>query len=122
VKTLQSIRTKQEFQSIFDHGLILKGKLLKVWVDYRVSGSAAERPLRLAIIVSRKTAAKATDRNTWRRRIREIMRKKYAAKFRNAAVIVVVKKSAQIAVSGEIEKEMDRLFSSVAFEQEKKRE
>ncbi len=72
----QRIRKQYFFQAITRKGRLVKGEWLRVWVYDRAKLS--EQPLarpQFGIIVSRKTAARATDRNLWKRRIREAFRK-----------------------------------------------
>lgn len=71
----------------------------------------------LAVVVSRKTEPLATNRNTWRRRIREVLRRKNFKAGNSFFLIIQVKKKGKISSSEEIEKEIFRLFREAGGEE-----
>ena len=72
-KKANRIRKREEFKTLFGKANAVKGKYLslRLWLCDEESG---EQKPKLATTVSRQTSKLATQRNLWRRRIREVFR------------------------------------------------
>lgn len=66
-------------------------------------------------MVSRKTAAKAVERNLWKRRIREAFRKMQSALLPETAVLIQAQKGGKVPVLREISEELGELLRKSGF-------
>lgn len=71
----QRIRAERIFQLLFKQGKFAGGAHVRLWVYAGPEVSDGPGP-KLGIVVSRKTDLRATKRNLWKRRIREIFRRR----------------------------------------------
>lgn len=69
------IRKRDEFKTLFQKASVVKGKhfSLRLWLNDQAAGS--QKP-KIAISISRQISKLATQRNLWRRRVREAFRNK----------------------------------------------
>lgn len=107
----QRIRKQHAFQTITRKGKLVKGEWLRVWVYDRAQMSAEPvlRP-QFGIIVSRKTAARATDRNLWKRRIREVFRKRQHEVRPEKVVLIQSGLKSEIPSYAAVERDLMRLL------------
>lgn len=89
----QRLRKQESFKALVEKGVFVRGRFFYLWADSREAVKETGRGVRpaLGIIVSRKTAPKATDRNRLKRRIREVFRKRQNEIKDNAAVLIKAK-------------------------------
>jgi len=86
----QRLRTMKNFKIISRQGRFFKGKLLNLWFlgIENFENLAGETGPMLGIVVNRKVEARATRRNLWKRRIREIFRR-YQGKISPEIVMLI---------------------------------
>jgi ribonuclease P protein component len=102
----QRVCKRSEFKIIFDNGARVRGTFLSLW-----HLACPDKPARLGIVVAKKYEPKATQRNLWKRRIREIFRNHGREIAPGHALIVMVSKCGKIPTSLEMKAEMMRLFA-----------
>lgn len=103
-----SLKRKADFAKLFKRGVI-QSKRFQAWV-YKSDKSA---DVRLSVIVSRKVSNRAVDRNKWKRRIREILRKEQPV-FKCGVHLVVKVRAGQArpASTKELKQEIFKLLRS----------
>ena len=108
----QRVRRPQDFQTICKKGKFLKGKFLNIWCCE--SAEAPEGP-KLGLIVTRKVNTRATQRNLWRRRIRESFRLMQEEIKNNMAFVVQARKLGEAPPLREISDEMKEMLAKAGF-------
>lgn len=96
------LKTQKDFDRVFKTGVLVRGKFTNIWA------CAAKNPAASAIgiIVTRKAWRKATERNFWKRRIKEIFRLRDSAKEKTSDFVVVVKKREKMPAFAEIKNDI----------------
>ncbi len=102
----QRIRDRRDFQFLFKNGRFAKGSYLNLWVHEE---PALKEP-RLGMVVSRKTEARATRRNLWKRRIREAFRRQQEGLKKVSIMIQSRPQAAGVPSYSMIFAEMAKLF------------
>jgi len=108
LKRDQRIRGRRFFQLIFKKGRFTKGSFLNVWF-YQVEKGGSRKP-QIAMMVSRKAARRAVDRNLWRRRIRESFREEQERLKPGSAIIVQSRIFPTVPSYHAIRNEMKKVF------------
>ena len=107
---LRSLRKPSDFQVVFKTGMFVKGSLLNLWICENEGWSGEAAP-RLGIIINKKTSPRATQRNLWKRRIREAFRHlRHRIKDR-VAVVIQSRKQNAVPSYREIEIEVEKLLA-----------
>ncbi len=86
-------------------------KLSGAFFDVYISPPKAGKPILKEVSVGVKVSKKAVDRNKLKRRLREILRA--SARLEGKNVRVVALKGASALKFGEIEKDLDNIFSKL---------
>jgi ribonuclease P protein component len=113
LKREQRIRSASEFQAIHRHGKFARGRFINLWSYRGRRGKALESESALpvfGVIVSRKVNRRASSRNLWKRRLREIFRKHQHRLRRGTAFLVQAKACDKIPAFSELETELLSLF------------
>jgi ribonuclease P protein component len=103
----QRIRKRGEFQTFFERGRFVRGRLVHLWT---LTEESSGRGPRLGLIVSRKTHRNAAARNLWKRRIREIFRKNQRNIKKETVVLIQSRRSGPAPDSGALEEEIKGLL------------
>jgi ribonuclease P protein component len=106
------IRKKKSFDSVFKHGTLFRGVYLQLW-RYQ-EGLLAEGP-QVGIVVSRKVASLATDRNRYRRQIREIFRRFKTRIAAENRIVIRLRARPKTAPFRALETELESLFTKAGF-------
>ncbi|MBU9888324.1 MAG: ribonuclease P protein component [Candidatus Omnitrophica bacterium] len=108
----QRLRTQASFKHLVDKGCFARGVHFYAWTVSRDEiGHGAKRPRpALGVIVSRRAAAKATRRNAYKRRIREIFRKHQGSLKQDAVCLIKVRPGGGEASFEMMELELIQLF------------
>ena len=109
----QRIRGRRDFQAVFKHGFLAKGKVLRLWCYERQGYSAKPQQPQIGIVVSRKTSALSTDRNLWKRRIREAFRRIQNQIKMNTKIVVRSAHQKRVPSYENIHSELKLLLSKV---------
>ena len=80
-----------EFTFVFEKGKFVKGTRLNLWIYLDREKKLGAGGPKIGVVVSRKAQSKATKRNLWKRRIREVFRQQQQNIDADAAVIVQAK-------------------------------
>ena len=107
----QRIRSRRVFQIIFKRGKWAKGFLLNLWSYGGPEVFEEDGPPQLAVMVSRKVNARATQRNLWKRRIREVFRRHQAEIKNGTAVLIQARKQNKTPSYAMIESEVMTLLA-----------
>lgn len=108
IQSNRRLKNKREFDEVFKAGRLVKGKFVNVWVCSEAEGAGFV----IGIIVTRKAAKRATDRNLWKRRIKEIFRRNQDQLEGGRAGVIVVKRQAGVPSYAELEKEFIALLGN----------
>ena len=94
-------------------GRFARGRFFYVWVAARkdLEEDPTSEQATIGIVVNRKTQARATARNTLKRRVREIFRKRQNEIKSGTAILVKAKEGSEMPSLNEAEEEMLSLFS-----------
>lgn len=103
-KKEQRLRTRKGFQRVFEEGHFIRGKLLNLWI---LREKRKKRP-RIGIVVTRRTAPLATQRNFWKRRIREIFRRNQHCLKAGVSILVKAKGRQKAPSYHEIREEFEK--------------
>lgn len=95
------------FRPVFREGRSFRAEHLALWV---LLGGAQERATAWGIVVSRKAARQAVDRNRWKRRIREMLRCEQERISRGGEAIFLVERSFPEPTPAELREEMEKLL------------
>ncbi len=101
------LRGREEFEHVFRHG---KAHHTKYFI-FRVFRRPAERT-RVAIVVSKKVSAKATERNRLRRRIREYIRRSESA-IQGRDIIIQTKQGIAALTRKDLYQELERMLKNI---------
>ncbi len=80
----QRILKRRDFQRVFECGKSFRAK----WLTVRVEKNGESGKAKIGLVISRKTEAKATRRNLWKRRVRDVFRR--MASRINPGVLIVI--------------------------------
>lgn len=108
----QRIRKQEAFKYLVEKGIFARGEFFYLWAGTQTEiGQEAyqARPM-LGMIVSRKQDARATRRNSLKRRIREIFRKHQDEFKEGTAFLVKAKKTEKAPSFTAISEDLVRLF------------
>ncbi len=111
----QHLRKAIFFRIVFEKGKRSKGRVINLWVCETAQlgeTQKSEKP-KLGVIVSRKTDLRATRRNLWKRRIREVFRKEQHQMREGITVLVQSKKQNAVPSYEDISKEMKHLLAAL---------
>jgi ribonuclease P protein component len=111
LKPDQRVRKRGSFQQIFKRGKFAKGVLMHVW-SYEEKGAQLAQP-KIGIVVSRKVDLRATQRNLWKRRIREAFRRNQNKIAANLSLLIQARKQEKIPSFQAIEAEMLQLLAKI---------
>jgi ribonuclease P protein component len=108
----QRLRKQSSFKDLVEKGSFVRGRFFYVWVAAnreRKTETGAVRPA-IGIVVNRKTQPLATARNTLKRRVREIFRKRQDEFKDGIAVLVKAREGSAAPEFQDAEKELMELF------------
>ena len=94
----QRLRKQDSFRNLVEKGSFARGRFFYVWAAPQQELQEKKgmgRPA-LGIVVNRKTQARAADRNTLKRRVREIFREKQGELKDGIAVLVKAKEGSPL--------------------------
>ena len=98
------------FKLIFEQGKVTKGQWLNLWFLAQAGLEKSLQGPKLGIVVSRKTSPKATERNRWKRLIREAFRQRRRVIKKDTLVLIPAKRGRECPSYSELEKEIDALL------------
>jgi len=104
----QRIRAQKDFRLIFKKGKMFKGAFLQIW--YYNSGLESSGLPKLGVVISRKVSARATQRNLWKRRIREAFRRTREQLQEGSFVVVKARHQKKVPAYREIKVELENLL------------
>jgi ribonuclease P protein component len=102
------ITNTRDYQRVYQKGSFFSARLANINILPNRSDMA-----RLGIVVTKKVAAKATERNLIKRRFREVSRTLYDQLPAGYDIVVTIKGGAEKAEFTEIEKELKEVFAKV---------
>lgn len=105
----QPLKPRQIFQILFKKGRPYKGSNLNLWICEDPRLRKGKNPF-MGIVISRKTNNKATQRNLWRRRIQEVLRKYQSQIVFSGGLAVQSKIDKPTPSYQEIEKDLKNLL------------
>ncbi len=104
------IRKPATFKNIFNHGRFASGGCLNLWC-HREALRPQEKPgPKLGLVITRRVSPKATERNLWKRRAREVFRRLRAKIHPDAAIMVQSRKFIKVPTYQAIETEFKKLL------------
>lgn len=106
----QRVRTSREFQELFRLGKRVRGPWLTLWVHPFSSQGTQSSLTKLGIVVSQKVSKNATERNLWKRRIREAFRKNQKSISQGFKIVVRPSQSGAAPAYEVLEKELLNLI------------
>jgi ribonuclease P protein component len=101
------LRKRQDIEETFQQGRLFKGRLLRMRAVRMVSEGAVSK---LGIVVSKRVNKLATQRNLWKRRIREAYRVMQQEKSGAFKILIHATPQAKTPPFEEIQKDLRRLF------------
>ena len=110
----QRLKKSYQFQQAVKKGRFLKGRLLNLWALPDPEGGAA----RLGIIVSKRVDKRAVRRNLWKRRIREIFRKRQREWAAGTLIVVQARALPQVPESSALEEDFIKLCTQAGIRME----
>jgi len=108
----QRLRNQDSFKNLVEKGRFAKGRFFYVWTaasDKKADEGARLTPA-LGVVVNKKTQALATDRNTLKRRMREVFRKRQNELKEGAAILIKAREGSPLPDFQNAEKELMELF------------
>jgi ribonuclease P protein component len=106
----QRLRKRHLFRLIYNKGNFVKGSCLSLWSYERSELGTNQKGPVLGVVVSRKTSAKAVERNRWKRRIREAFRLNQSLIKPSLIILVQSRRRDPIPSYKTIESEMKELL------------
>lgn len=104
----QRLTNGRDFKRVYQKGSFFSASLLSLnWIPNKTNTT------RIGVVVGKKIAAKATTRNTLKRRFREAAHKLYPEIPAGLDVAIVIKEKAKDANFSDIEKEMSQLVKKI---------
>ncbi len=101
----QRLKKSGQFQQAVKKGRFLKGRLLNFWTLPNPEGG----PACLGMIVSKRVDKRAVGRNLWKRRVREIFRKRQQEWAPGCILVVQARALKQIPETRALEEDFVRL-------------
>jgi len=103
------IRGRKNFSSIFKKNTVIRGQYFNIGYSLNKTGK-----LKVAVVVSKKVSKKAVDRNRLRRKIFEVIRKKFLLSLNNKNIIIIVFNPNTIYLkSSELEDLIEKLITKI---------
>ena len=96
------------FERLYHEGAFHRGMYFNLWV-LREEGAAAKEP-RVGIVVSRKVSGRATERNLWKRRMREIFRQMKHNIVPGTALLIQAKRKDKVPEYEEIRRDFEKVM------------
>lgn len=105
---LNRLTKKKDFEETYQQGKAVGGNFLLIKTKPN-----QEKQTRIGIVVSKKVAKKATERNKLKRRIREIVRKKNTKDKLGGDIVIIAKKPSAKASYRELEADWENVLSKL---------
>ncbi len=112
----QSIRGRKFFKKIFDKGFFIRGFLLNFWVYQGPETAGNPAPL-LGLMVGKKVYSRATQRNLWKRRVREVFRRNQCKIEKHVAMIVQARAHKQVPNCEDLQLELEKFLKKIESRQ-----